>query len=128
MNTQYKEVDEVTFWKLYLKILNIQINTLSDSDIELLSHVLAGDPYKSQVRREFRLKIRKKLKMSNSRFTHLKDSLISKGFLKGEGSDLMPHPNMNALQIKVKKMLKEKGEFDISLDFPIKILSNDNNE
>jgi len=125
MNTQFKEVGEISFWRCYLQILNITVNTLSDSDIELLSHILAADPNKSHTNGNYRKAIRLKMKISNSRFTHIKDSLVNKGFLVGDPRDLVPHKRIRDLQDKVKSGFKKNGEFLIDLSFPIKIISNE---
>jgi len=110
-------VSEDKFWNIYLKVINLNYEVLTDREIDVLSIVLAGNIDKPIFKRASHKRIAATLKMSIAQLSHLKKSLMEKGFLKYTEDGIIPHDKLQLLR-KYIRSERSKGEFPILLKLP----------
>ena len=114
-------IKEIDFWKQYIQLLNAKNNSKLDwKEIEVLSHVLAGDYHKSHFKGPLAKIIREKFRLSAPDLSRLKNKLVSKKYIEDTGvqrGDAIP---TKALR-KFQKLVKSRQINEFTVVFPFKI-------
>jgi hypothetical protein len=118
---KYHDVNERMFWQYYCQMLNIRNNTLTDKDIQILSHLLILDcgVNVGDINIMKQLSIDTKTAVSNLYTKY--SQLIDKEFLIKEDNNYYLHPFLSSFQKYIKHCLTTKQECLIKFSLPFNI-------
>lgn len=114
------EVDEITFWKYYLSLLQVKAgNFLTDKEVEVVAYILAGVPNKSYLKAPTSKELMKDLKLSVNYLHQIKYSLQKKGILVTTDvkADYLLSPPLIEYQKKIKKYFNNNTEIEYNFKF-----------
>jgi len=118
---QFTERD---FWKYYLHLRNTSLESLTKTELRVLTEVLTGDPYKSMFKGVSKTKMIENLKMTSKSsrdvLSKYKASLVKKGFLAETGverGDVLVSQPLRSFQLKIKEAIKKKEDITLRLEF-----------
>lgn len=115
LNTMFvNSFEEESFWYKFLTIVETKLDDptkmLSHKEKELLSYVLAGDPYKDYFKGTRRQEVLNHFHMSNSQLSQTRSKLNRKGWL----DDMFLTRSIRNVQKEFKK-LQQAGNTDLEL-------------
>lgn len=116
------EVDEYTFFKYYLELLQVKAGKfLSSNELDVLAYVLAGETGKSYFKRPTSKEIEEFFEINTNHFHQIKYNLEQLGIIKKTEirGDYILHKRFAEFQKDMKERFQNNSS--ISFDFKLKV-------
>lgn len=125
------EVDELSFWKYYLEILQIKAgNFLKDKELDVLAYILAGVPGKSYFKKPNSDELMEAFDLSVPYLHKIKYELKDKGIIipTEVRGDFILNPRLADYQKEIKKYFEDDTEIEYLFKFKKRNYDDENSK
>lgn len=126
--SSYSFEKENEFWNKYLDVISSlapRDQRLTQAEVDVLSYILAGNPYKSYFKGDLSKEIKEHFDISSNSLSQYKRKLINKGWLSdAEHGSAIIGRRLRAVQLSIKDQVSKNNSIDAQMIFSFK-LSNE---